>query len=263
MKKFNDLQVHAPNAEEIFTNKYINLRNKESDTGLLETLSQFNESIPRHFTVKSDKVFPPFIIRRGNQSRWTESELQHEFLNLCRANGIDAITNNGYHIPNTISLNVPINNITLEISHQKIICMHIWEANFFVVIKEHLYSEGYHLEEKKRTVIKTETESNGNTREYEEEVIDTYKHEEVSFDHVYIGAIYLAENTAAAVYQAAHHITLNESVQSLFRFFSHREFNSLFRCDRSLLIKYFSHYNFKKEFGSGFPYRFNSLSKVE
>ena len=241
LKKFNDLQIHTPNAEEIFNNNYIHMRNKESDTGIIETLSRLNESNPRNFTIKSDKVYPPYIIKRGNQSRWTESELQHEFLNLCRANRIDAFKNDVHQIPNTLSLNIPIHNKTLEISHQKYISVHIWEADFFVIIKEHLYSEGYHLEEKTRTVTKTETNSNGTTREYEEEVTDIYKHEEVNFDHIFIGSVYLAENTSSAVYEATNQNTLKESVQSLFRFFSRREFNSLFRRDCSLLIKYVPH----------------------
>ena len=253
LKKYNNFQIHTPNVEEILKNSYINMRKNESDKGFLETFLEgiseaFNESAPRHIIVQADKGFPPYIIKRGNQSRWTKSELQQKFLNLCRENGIVAFTNNDHHFPDNISLKIPnltLDNKTLEISHQNYICMHIWEADFFVIIKEHLYSEGYHLEEETRTVTKKEITYNGKTNVYVKNVIDIYKYEEVNIDHIFIGAVYLVDNTASTctLYKAALNNTLHQSVQSLFLFFRDREFNSQFSSNRSLLIKYVPHNN--------------------
>lgn len=203
LKKFQEIQVNTPNPEESFKDVYLKMREKESEIGIGETLSRLNESNPRHYVVKANKGFPPDIIRQGNQSIWTEFDLKQQLLDLCGANGIAASSINNLLISKYISLKVPIDNKTLEISHQKLVCIHLWEATFIFIIKEHFYSEGYHIEEKQRTVIKTKFDSNGNRSEYEEEVIDIYKHEEVYYDHIFMGEIYLAE-TETSVYKAAN-----------------------------------------------------------
>ena len=244
LQKFAEYQTQPPNVETKFAEEF-NARSAilELGTKIWEGLRQISETTPRCQVIKKAKVYPPIVIRRGNESTWTHDEFEHMILFLCEANGIQCVQNRDFsnqsNVPD-IWLKIPTNNVQKEISHQKALCMRIWGGDFLWVVKEHLYSEGFHVDKRVRIVKKTIT-TNGVRHEQEVQVVDEDKCEEVNFEHMFIGALYQAQMPHVPLVFVQREVTLEATVQELFQFFRKRDFTALFRSERSLFVQYFKH----------------------
>ena len=244
LQKFAEYQTQPPNVEAKFAEAF-NDRSDIIDLGVkvLESLRKINDENTRFQVIRALKVYPPIVIRKGNESTWTHDEFEHMILFLCEANGIECVQNRDFfnqpNVPN-IWLKIPTNNVQKEVSHQKALCMRIWGGDFLWVVKEHLYSEGFHVEERVRPVKKTTT-TNGIRHETEIQMIDEDKHEEVNFEHMFIGELYQAQTPHVPLHVVQRETTLEATVQELFQFFRKKDFATLFRSDRSLFLQFFKH----------------------